>query len=37
MTQTTPAATVLDTYRALHPKSQALYTRARSVDRKSVV
>jgi len=31
MTQTTPAATVLDTYRALHAKSQALYTRARGV------
>ena len=31
MTQSTAASTVLDTYRALHPKSQALYSRARGV------
>jgi len=31
MTQSTGASTVLDTYRALHPKSQALYARARNV------
>jgi glutamate-1-semialdehyde 2,1-aminomutase len=31
MTQSTAPSTVLDTYRALHPKSQALYTRARGV------
>ena len=31
MTQSTAPSTVLDTYRALHPKSQALYARARGV------
>ena len=31
MTQTTTPSAVLDTYRALHPKSQALYERARGV------
>src|SRR5262252_1068244 len=31
MTESTAASTVLDTYRALHPKSRALYERARSV------
>jgi glutamate-1-semialdehyde 2,1-aminomutase len=31
MTQSTGASTVLDTYRALHPKSEALYARARNV------
>ena len=31
MTELTAASTVLDTYRALHPKSRALYERARSV------
>jgi glutamate-1-semialdehyde 2,1-aminomutase len=31
MTQSTGASTVLDTYRALHPKSEALYARARTV------
>ena len=31
MTQTTKPSSVLDTYRALHPKSAALYERARAV------
>ena len=31
MSQTTTPSAVLDTYRALHPKSEALYARARGV------
>ena len=31
MSQTTTPSAVLDTYRALHPKSEALYERARGV------